>query len=262
MPIDLFVQIDLFVDSMSGGWLDAATEAACAMVDLDNFATGAKATSTGLFFSLHRACTFFNRDGCRLNKPGWFRLSRDGFWPQNRYFEAETSTGMHPGSTGMSWLPGPAEKNTSASRDVNRNGASEFFVLSRDVGLHMGPGVARAGVTIFHLLALSVSLTVAPSLTVALSLSLSLSLSLAHRAGNKLLLIITTTANIDVLAFARLVALAAQRAGVAPFANHLTFTCTTFNDEGARAQFSSYSTHLSLHCRNSSTFEKATRGLQ
>ena len=53
MPIDLFVQIDLFVDSMGGGWLDAATEAACAMVDLDNFfTTGAKATSTGLFFSL------------------------------------------------------------------------------------------------------------------------------------------------------------------------------------------------------------------
>ena len=52
MPIDLFVQIDLFVDSMGGGWLDAATEAACAMVDPDNFTTGAKATSTGLFFSL------------------------------------------------------------------------------------------------------------------------------------------------------------------------------------------------------------------
>ena len=52
MPIDLFVQIDLFLDSMGGGWLDAATEAACAMVDLDNFTTGAKATSTGLFFSL------------------------------------------------------------------------------------------------------------------------------------------------------------------------------------------------------------------
>ena len=43
MPIDLFVQIDLFVDSMSGDWLDAATEAACLMVDLENFTTGAKA---------------------------------------------------------------------------------------------------------------------------------------------------------------------------------------------------------------------------
>ena len=80
-------------------------------------------------------------------EPEWFRLNRKVLFPADF---------------------------TLANRNVNRNGASEFCVLSRDVGL--GPGVARAGVTTFHLLALSVSLTVAPSLSVSPSLSLSLSL--------------------------------------------------------------------------------------
>ena len=38
-------------------------------------------------------------------------------------------------------------------------------------------------------------------------------------------------AGLGFLGFARLVALTAQRAGVARFANHRTFACIAFNDE-------------------------------
>ena len=73
-----------------------------------------------------------------------------------------------------------------------------------------------------------------------------------------LLSTIVTATRFAGLGFARLVALAAQRAGVALFADISTFACIAFNDESAlvtRAQFSSYSTHLPLDCRIQSTFE-------